>query len=81
MDKVVYQSFEDGTVRVVGEIQTIVRHLHPAAHGVILDEVHAVFQKQYKVIPMFYGTDSIILIESSPTVLNLCFYENTVIRQ
>lgn len=67
MDKMVYQSFKDGTVGVVGQIQTIAWHLHPSTHGVVLDEVHAVFQEQYEVIPMLYGTDSIIFIESRPT--------------
>lgn len=63
----VYQPFKDCTVRVVRKIQTIVRHLHPSAHGVVLDEVHAVFQEQYEVSPMLYGADGIIFIKSSPT--------------
>ena len=67
MDKMVYQPFKDGTVGIVGQIQTIVRHLYPSAHGVVLDEVHAVFQEQYEVIPMLYGTDGIIFIKSGPT--------------
>ena len=44
MDKVVYQSFKDGTVGVVRKVQTIIRHLHPSAHCVVLDEIHTVFQ-------------------------------------
>ena len=67
MDKVVYQAFKDGTVGVVGEVQTIVWHLHPSTHGVVLDEVHAIFQEQHKVCTMLYGTDGIILIKSCPT--------------
>ena len=67
MDKMVYQSFKNGTVRIVGEVLSIVRHLHPSAHGVVLNEVHAVFQKQNEVGSVFYRTDSVILIKSRPS--------------
>ena len=42
MDKVVDQSFKDSPVGIVGQIKAVVGHLDPAAHGVVLDEVHAV---------------------------------------
>ena len=43
MDKVVYQSFEDGAVGIVGEVKAIVWHLHPATHGIVFDEIHTIF--------------------------------------
>ena len=67
MDKMVYQSFKNSTVGIVGEIQAIVRHLDPPAHGIVIDEVHAIFQKQYEICPMLYGTDGIVFIEPRPT--------------
>ena len=67
MDKVVYQPFKDSTVGIVGEIQSIVRHLHPSAHGIVLDEIHAIFQKQHKIGTMLHGADGIIFIKSRPT--------------
>ena len=67
MDKVVYQPFKDSTVGIVGEIQSIIRHLHPSAHGVVLDDIHAIFQKQYKIGTMLHGADGIIFIKSRPT--------------
>jgi len=67
MDKMVYQPFKDCTIGIVWEIQAIVWHLHPSAHGIILDEVHTIFQKQYEICPMLYGTDGIVFIEPRPT--------------
>ena len=67
MDKMVYQPFKDCTIGIVGEVKSIVRHLHPSAHGIVLDEVHAIFQKQYEICPMLYGTDGIVFIEPRPT--------------
>ena len=67
MDKVVYQSFKDSPVGIVGEIQAVVWHLHPSAHGVVLDEIHAIFQKQHKIGTMLHGADGIILIKPRPT--------------
>ena len=42
MDKMVDQSFKDSSVGIVGQIEAVVGHLDPTAHGVVLDEVHAV---------------------------------------
>ena len=67
MDKVVYQPFKNGTVGIVGQIEAVVGHLNPSAHGVVLDEVHAVFQQQDKVCSVFYRADGIVLIESCPS--------------
>ena len=67
MDKVVYQSFKDSTVGIVGQIEAVIGHLHPSAHGVVLDEIHAIFQKQNEVGSVFYRTDSVILIKPRPT--------------
>ena len=42
MDKVVDQSFKDSPVGIVWQIKAVVGHLDPAAHSIVLDEVHAV---------------------------------------
>ena len=67
MDKVIDQSLKDSTVGIVGQIEAVVGHLDPAAHRVVLDEVHAVFQEQDEVCPMFHRADSIVLIKPCPT--------------
>ena len=67
MDKVIDQSLKDSPVGIVGQIEAVVWHLHPSTHGVVLDEIHAIFQKQHKIGTMLHGADGIIFIKSRPT--------------
>ena len=67
MDKVIDQSLKDSPVGIVRQIEAVVWHLHPSAHGVVLDEIHAIFQKQHKIGTMLHGADGIIFIKSRPT--------------
>lgn len=55
----IFESFKDGTVRIVGKAEATVRHLHLVAHGVVLSFLYNTIHHPYRGNQFIGGSEYI----------------------